>query len=362
MKLARNASHVLFCYTLKVASHIQTLTPRFVFRINNSAVQTTRNVFIRVEDEEGFAGHGEGAPSKFFGEYADELQSKLLQAGQWLRGAGVRTVADIERIWLECWGILQPFRAAQAALDIALWDLVAKREGKSVTELAFGEKPQTVKSFVTIGLSDAEELKIKVAELHGYPLIKVKMDRGVDLAALRFIREQTGATLAVDANRAWKNVDLPALSAQLAELGVIFIEQPLPVENDKRMMDILPGSKLPILADESCAVLEDVEKMTGLYSGFNIKLSKCGGLTPALKMLKRGRELGLQVMVGCRLESSLSIAAGAVIAQKTDHADLDGAWLLGDDPFSGLPLRKGELEPARDHGLGVLPVDGMFRD
>ena len=324
-------------------------------------MQVTQNVFLRLEDGNGFTGYGEGAPSKFFGEHVDEVHSRLVKVAEWLGDVEVRSVADIERVWNETWPLLKPFRAAQAALDIALWDLVAKHEGVSVAELALGVKPRPVKTFVTIGLSDPDELKAKVAELHGYPFIKVKMDHGVDLAAVRFIREQTGAVLAVDANRAWNDVDLPDLSKRLAELGVIFIEQPLPVEDDARMEEILPLSQLPVLADESCATLEDVERVSGRYSGFNIKLSKCGGLTSALKMLRRGRELGLRVMVGCRLESSLSIAAGAVGAQGTDYADLDGAWLLGDDPFAGLPLRKGELAFSGQTGFGVEPMEGMFK-
>ena len=324
-------------------------------------MEVSRNVFLRVEDEGGFIGYGEGAPSKFFGEHVDEVHARLAQAAQWLGGVEVQSVADIGRVWNEAQPLLKPFRSAQATLDIALWDLVAKREGVTVAELALAEKPRPVKTFVTIGLSDPDELKAKVAELRGFPLIKVKMDQGVDLAAVRFIREETGATLAVDANRAWKDVDLPELSKRLADIGVIFIEQPLPVEDDARMEEMLPLSRLPVVADESCASMEDVERMPGLYSGFSIKLSKCGGLTPALEMLRRGRELGLRVMVGCRLESSLSIAAGAVIAQQTDYSDLDGAWLLGNDPFSGLPLRKGELAFSNGSGLGVEPMAGLFK-
>lgn len=341
---------------MKASVRVQELTPRFVFRINNARVETTRNVFLRVEDESGVAGYGEGAPSKFFGEQVDEVLAKLERATDWLRGVEVRTPACIGRVWEEAWEFLKPFRSAQAALDLALWDLVAKRKGAGVAEIALGEKPRAVKSFATIGLSDPDELKVKVAELRGFPLIKVKMDRGADLDAVRFIREETGATIAVDANRAWGGADLPELSGRLAELGVLFIEQPLPIEEDARMESLLPLSALPVFADESCANAGDLERMPGRFTGFNIKLSKCGGLTPALKMLRRGRELGLQVMVGCRLESSLSIAAGAVVAQQADYADLDGAWLLGNDPFTGLPLLKGELAPSGAPGFGVQPA------
>jgi L-alanine-DL-glutamate epimerase-like enolase superfamily enzyme len=122
------------------------------------------------------------------------------------------------------------------------------------------------------------------------------------------------------------------------------------------MEALLRASALPIMADESCARPEDVERLPGRFSGFNIKLVKCGGLTPALAMLRRGRELGLKVMIGCMLESSLLIAAGCVAAQEADYADLDGSWLLKDDPCRGLAIADGHIVPAAVPGLGAEPI------
>src|SRR5439155_18079132 len=165
---------------------------------------------------------------------------------------------------------------------------------------------------------------------------------------------------AVDANCAWGGIDLAPLAVELSNLGVIFIEQPLSPLEDARMPEILAASSLPIFADESCVIRDDVNRMTGRFSGFNIKLVKCGGLTPALEMVQAGRELGLQIMVGSMLESSALIAAGAVIAQQADYADLDGAWLLRDDPFTGMGFARGMLSCSRAPGLGVEPFDRLF--
>jgi L-alanine-DL-glutamate epimerase-like enolase superfamily enzyme len=162
----------------------------------------------------------------------------------------------------------------------------------------------------------------------------------------------------VDANCAWGSLDVPALSERLAALGVEFIEQPLPREDDHRMPALLKASRLPIFADESCALPEEVEALAGRFSGFNIKLVKCGGITPALEMLATARRLGLRTMVGCMLESSLLISAGLIVAQGSDYADLDGSWLLGDDPFEGLAIRDGRLQPPSGAGLGVRPRSG----
>ena len=115
----------------------------------------------------------------------------------------------------------------------------------------------------------------------------------------------------------------------------------------------------PILADESCVTEQDVTRVAARFSGFNIKLVKCGGLTPALRMSRHGRGFGSRMMVGCMLESSALIAAGAVVAQQTQYADLDGAWLIGNDPFVGLPFRQGVMEPAGP-GFGISPEPNLF--
>jgi L-alanine-DL-glutamate epimerase-like enolase superfamily enzyme len=141
------------------------------------------------------------------------------------------------------------------------------------------------------------------------------------------------------------------------KLGVTFLEQPLLPEQDSH----LPALALPVMADESCVGEEDVSQLAEHFVGFNIKLVKCGGLTPARRMVAQGKALGKRMMVGCMLESSALIAAGSVIAQRTDYADLDGAWLLGDDPFSGWRFDRGVMHPPSAPGLGIEPEAGLFR-
>lgn len=307
-------------------------------------------------------GFGEASPNAFYHENADDVRARLTGAGEWLLGQRIRSVSDIARVWQEAWPLLQPSRAAQCALDVALWDWLARREGCSVAELAHGSKARGIATFCTIGISSREELEAKVSGMRGYPMVKIKMDRSANLEPVRFVREQTGAKLAVDANAAWDGLEIGGLSAALAEQGGLFIEQPLPPQQDVNMPEVLSSSKLPVIADESCVSLEDVERMPGRFSGFNIKLVKCGGLTPALSMAQHGRSLGLRTMVGCMLESSLLIAAGAVVAQQTDFADLDGAWLLRDDPFGGWQFDQGMLYPPTGAGLGVKPLIDLSFD
>jgi L-alanine-DL-glutamate epimerase-like enolase superfamily enzyme len=263
-------------------------------------------------------------------------------------------VDDIAKAWKESSTRL-PDRAAQCALDLALWDWLGRKEGVTVTELAHGHAPQPVTSFATIGLSTNTELDEKIAELAGFPRVKIKSDAVADLEPARRVKEELRAAIAIDANCAWSTSALPALSMRFASLGAEFIEQPFPVAHDR---DLIRGSyPIPIVADESCVLEEDVERLSRNFDGINVKLVKCGGLTPALRMIRRAKELGMRTMVGCMLETSILIAAGCVAAQHADYADLDGAWLLANDPCTGWRFERGVLHPPQAPGFGAEPRD-----
>jgi L-alanine-DL-glutamate epimerase-like enolase superfamily enzyme len=327
------------------------LHPRHVFRISRAQRRAVRNVFLRLESG-GITGYGEASPNEFYSETADSVMERLTVARAWVESLHIDSVADIEAAWIEGWQWLSPSRAAQCAVDLALWDWLARSRGVTVSELAWGEPAREVRTFCTIGLSTPEELDLKLAELAGFPCIKIKSDATAALDLIRAVRARSDALLAVDANCAWGGRDLIGLSRELAALDVAFVEQPLPPGEESA----LPAERpISIVADESCVTEDDVEFAARHFDGFNIKLVKCGGLTPALRMARRGKALGRVVMVGCMLESSLLIAAGATVAQHAAYADLDGAWLLGDDPCSGWNFEQGVLVPPAGPGLGAEP-------
>lgn len=325
------------------------LHPRHVFRISRGEKPAVTNVFVRLlrDDVEGL---GEASTNVYYGETWEIVAARLEAARNWLAGLNVQNAADIEAAWEEAWTFCTPSRAAQCAIDLALWDWLAKRNETSVAELVWGEHARPVTSFCTIGLSTSDELAAKLRELGGFPRIKVKSDSGAGEEIVRALRSHNAPLIAVDANCAWSRSDISDLLRRFRGLDVTFVEQPLLPDADTE----LPTDRaLPIFADESCVVESDVDRMPGIFDGFNIKLVKCGGITPARRMIARGRELGLQMMVGCMLESSVLIAAGAAIAQKADYADLDGAWLLADDPYSGWTFERGILHPPDRDGLGI---------
>ncbi|MDB5049746.1 MAG: Mandelate racemase/muconate lactonizing protein [Fibrobacteres bacterium] len=330
------------------------LHPRHVFRISRASRPQVDNVFLVLE-QDGVLGYGEASPNSFFKEDFFDVNMRLAGLHDYFRRQTLSGPGDIGRIWNEIWERVAPSRATQCAVDVALWDLHSKLAGESATESATGAAAHAVPTSATLGICPREEWPERIGEVAGFPAVKVKLDAQVDMDLLQAIRARTPAAIRVDANGAWGGLDIADISARLEALGVEFIEQPLPPGEDARMEAILRVSRLPIFADESCAGPDDVARLPGRFSGFNIKLVKCGGITPALAMLREGKRLGLKVMVGCMLESSLLIAAGAVVAQGADYADLDGSWLLRDDPFRGLKMVQGRIEPNFAPGLGVNP-------
>lgn len=342
---------------MKLTCVSRELHPRHAFRISRGRRTEVGNVFVRLE-RDGIAGYGEASPNAFYDETWEGVMEKIEAARGFLAALDLQTVAGLEAAWGKIWEIVAPSRAALCALDLAMWDWLARRRGVSVTKLMWDREPKPVTTFCTIGLSTPEELAAKLEEVGTFPRIKIKSDATASLTTLKQMRARSAALLAVDANCAWGATDLRALARELAGLRVVFIEQPYPPARDAELPRVC--AVLPLMADESCVVEEDVARVAPIYDGFNIKLVKCGGLTPARRMVLRGKALGKTMMVGCMLESSALIAAGAAVAQRTSYADLDGAWLIGDDPFRGWQFARGVLTPPDAPGLGVEPEPGLF--
>ena len=158
------------------------------------------------------------------------------------------------------------------------------------------------------------------------------------MAIVTELRKHTDAVFRVDANCAWTARETLENAPALKELGVEFIEQPLAADNWKGMEEVVHRSVLPVIADESCITEADVARCALHFNGINIKLTKCGGLTPARRMIRQARELGLSVMVGCMTESSVGISAIAQLLPQLDYVDMDGAMLLKKDIATGVRI------------------------
>ncbi|UUO09160.1 dipeptide epimerase [Blastopirellula sp. J2-11] len=334
---------------MKMTLHRLQLPLQHEFTISRGSIDFQNSLVVELE-QDGISGFGEVTENSFYGHTIEAMSAALTDAQDLLNQYA--TVSP-EAVWPVAKNRLQN-RFALSALDMAAHDLTARRSGVPLYQqwgLAWSDVP---KSSYTIGIDTIETMIAKLNEQPGWSVYKIKLGAQDDLAIVRALRQQTNATFRVDANCGWTAEQTIAYSHELADLHVEFIEQPLPnTATAEEMRHVYQNSVLPIIADENCQVEEDVARCEGFFHGVNVKLCKCGGLTPGLRMLRTARELGLKTMVGCMIESSIGISAAAHLAPLLDYADLDGAVLLKADPADGVIIDKGRIILSNTWGGGA---------
>jgi len=244
--------------------------------------------------------------------------------------------------------------AARAAIDIALHDLCAKLAGVPLWRLLGLERGGPPTSW-TIGIDDPDAMARKAErDAPRFKKLKLKLGGrdGLDVERVRAVRAATDLPLQVDVNEGWSLDEALDALPQLEILGVQYCEQPLPA-GDPAGAELRRSSPLPIYVDEDCHTLADVAACAEIAHGINVKLAKSGGVREAVRMASAARALGLELMLGCMVESGLAIAPGAHIASLFDHVDLDGNLLIRDDPWPGIELVDGVQTPPDRPGLGV---------
>jgi L-Ala-D/L-Glu epimerase len=322
---------------------------RHVFTIARGSVSVQPALVVELSDG-GHRGYGEATTNAYYGA---ELES-MVQALVALRGQLEQwTLEDPAELWEAVRSALldQPF--ALCALDQAAHDLWGKKRGRPVHELWGLDTRHLPLSNYTIGIDAIDVMVAKLQEFPGWPIYKIKLGTDYDLDIVRALRRHTDAVFRVDANCGWTAEQTLDNAAALRELNVEFIEQPLPPEQRDAMPRLCAESPLPIIADESCVEEPDVDRCHGHFHGINIKLVKCGGLTPARRMIRRARQLGMKVMAGCMTESTVGISAVAQLLPLLDYVDMDGALLLAEDIARGVTLEKGRCIYPRENGCGI---------
>jgi L-alanine-DL-glutamate epimerase-like enolase superfamily enzyme len=314
------------------------------FTISRGTTTTAENVVVRVTDDAGTTGVGAAAPSAHYGETADTVAAVLpdllsvvedVDDPHALDGIERRMRAEVGR---------NP--AARCAVSIACHDLAAKRLGLPLYRLWGLDRDRAPRTSFTIGLDDVETMREKTREAvdAGHGVLKTKLGTDRDREIVEAVREAApDARIRIDANEAWTPRETVEKSEWLADLGVEFVEQPVPAEDPEGLRFAYERSALPIAADESCVTLDDVPRVADRCDIANLKLMKCGGLREAKRMIHTARAHGLEVMLGCMVETNAAIAAGCHLGPLLDYADLDGSLLLADDPFDGVPLDDGEI-------------------
>jgi L-alanine-DL-glutamate epimerase-like enolase superfamily enzyme len=243
-------------------------------------------------------------------------------------------------------GLLEilPPGAARNALDCALWDFEAKRARRRASDLAGLDALKPVLTALTVSLGSPEAMAARAREVAAYPLLKLKLGGDGDGKRLAAVREAApAARLIVDANEAWRPETLERLLEAAAAARVELIEQPLPASQDQILQHI--ACPVPICADESVHDRASLEPIAARYDAVNIKLDKAGGLTEALAVKAQARALGLKVMVGSMVGTSLAMAPALLLAQGADFVDLDGPLLLARDRVPGLTYEGGTVLP-----------------
>ncbi len=247
------------------------------------------------------------------------------------------------------------------AIDIALHDFWAKQLGYPLYRLWGLNLKQAPPSVITIGMTESEtELRERVRAVKTFPVIKLKLGTGnldADEAIVRVTREESDASLCVDANSAWQVEQAARIIPRLAAYNLLFIEQPVSrddVQDWHRLRALLPDNMPPLIADESVQQSQDIIHLAGGADGINIKLTKAGGLREARRMISLARAFKMKVMLGCSVESSVGITAAAHLTPLVDFADLDGNLDVANDPYIGAKMDAGYLQLSQAPGLGVI--------
>ncbi|MEW6468808.1 MAG: dipeptide epimerase [Bacteroidota bacterium] len=330
---------------------------RHPFGISSGTRNRTPVVFTRLSCD-GLCGYGEASMPPYTGETHESALAFLSAAGRIIKRFSDPLQTDA---LLDAVDAIAPGNsAAKAAIDIALHDLAGKVQRKPLYEL-FGTDPAAAPYTVyTIGIGDPALLEEKLQEALPYKILKIKLGSADDKRLVQLIRTYTDKPLVVDVNQGWDDSAFALdMIHWLSERHVLLVEQPL----KKKMLDetarLTELSPLPVIADESVQRLEDIARISGAYSGINIKLMKCAGLREARKMIAAARGCGLKVLIGCMSETSCAATAAAHLSPLADWADLDGPLLIRKDYFTGIRFDEGRITLNDLPGTGALPAENL---
>ncbi|OUL28131.1 dipeptide epimerase [Nostoc sp. T09] len=343
---------------MEIQVQIFTVNKRFPLTISRGTTAQTTNIWVSIS-QDGIEGWGEASP---FGvgnhsQSTDKIKDALQQVTPMLQAFSPLQRQQVEQELITA----QVPSSVRAALDMAMHDWLGKRVGLPLWQLWGLDRNVIVPTSVTIGINSPEGARARARDwLHftDVRLFKVKLGNpdGIDadrkmLLAVR--QEAPNLDFFVDANGGWSLSDAIEMCSWLADLGIKYVEQPLPRGEEKNLAALKEHTPLPIFVDESCFTSTDIPQLANYVDGINIKLMKSGGLTEAIRMVHTAKAYGLQVMFGCYSDSSLANTAAAQLAPLANYLDLDSHLNLIDDPFTGASIQEGRVLPNDLPGLGV---------
>ena len=323
---------------------------QYPFTISNGRTKTHQPTLVVALQLGKYVGFGEAPAITYYNISVEDMIADIEKKHKLIEKFALTD--DPGRYWHYLHHLIPHNPFLVSALDMACWDLFGQMKGKLLYELWETKWENIPLTDYTIGIDTIEKMVAKM-QSKLWPVYKIKLGTDKDIAIVEALRKHTDAVLRIDANAGWTTEEALEKIPQLAALGVEFIEQPLDKDNWEGMKILFKKSTLPLFADESCVFEQDVEKCYGHFHGINIKLTKCSGITPAIRMIAKARSLNMQVMMGSMNESSIGSAAIVNFLPQLDHVDVDGPLLLSEDIAEGILFDFGKINLSGSPGLGV---------
>ncbi|MCI9845813.1 dipeptide epimerase [Flavobacterium pectinovorum] len=334
---------------MKLILRAYNLKLKHTFRISRKTIDFQPSLIVELQDD-GFSGYGEATSNPYYNITVEILQNDIEKIRDIIEVTSNETP---EEFWSKISLFLKDNPFALCALDNAYNDLYARKKRKKLYELWNYDISHNPLTNYTIGIDSIENMIAKMNELP-WPIYKIKLGTPEDIAIVTELRKHTNAIFRVDANCAWTVGETLENAKAFKDLNVEFIEQPLKADNWKGHREVYQNAVLPVIADESCIAESDVAKCHNHFHGVNIKLMKCGGITPGRRMVAEAKKLGLKTMVGCMTESSVGISAIAHLLPELDYVDMDGSLLLAEDIAGGVIIKNGKTYYSDRAGTGVI--------
>jgi L-Ala-D/L-Glu epimerase len=323
---------------------------RHPFAISSGSRTETKVVYVEISSAE-YTGYGEAALPP----YLPETQESVIRFLEKINPEALKEQANLAAQLHYVETLEENNYAAKAAIDIALHDLYGKQTGKPLHKIWNLETEKLPPALYTIGISNDEgELERKINASGDFKILKLKAGKGNPMEQIKKVRRISDKSICLDVNQGRNNKE-EALEwiKKMADAGVVFIEQPLPKEDLSALAWLSEHSPIPIIADESFQVIDDLDKLKNACNGINVKLMKCGGLNKARLIITKAIQHKMIIIMGCMSESSCGVAAAAQLTPLVDYADLDGPLLINNDPFEGVNYKNGKIRLNSEPGTGA---------
>jgi len=321
----------------------------YPFTISGGRTKTHQPSLIVALQLGNLVGYGEAPAITYYNITVEQMIADIESKKSMIEKFALTTP---ERYWHYLHHLIPNDPFLVCALDMAAWDLFGKMRNQPLYKLWNASWENIAVCDYTLGIDSMEKM-IEKMQRKPWPVYKIKVGSESDIQTIEALRKHTNAVFYVDANAGWQLNEALEKIPLLKELGVELVEQPLAKDNFSDMKILHEKSVLPLFADESCVFESDVEKCAACFHGINIKLVKCSGITPALRMIQKARQLNLKVMMGSMNECTVGSAAIAHFLPQLDHVDMDGPLLLKEDVATGLKYDNGIVSVSGEPGLGI---------